>query len=786
MQAENEPPPAGGANRGARTSAPKAAAEKWELPGSGPPPKRAPSFSDDAPAHPKRASTGDSAALAALRLLTWPEMGLSVHDVLHWVPAPNAREERPANARLMLADREAQVVRLQACVRWLEAKGGGGSGAARAVQTPADGTAAELVRVRAALADALEAGRAAAAAAAGSEAAAAEARAEVAQLKAAASEQAAVAEAELRAARERLGAITSEAASLVAEASAYRSAATDAASSARSAVAISEARAAEAEAAAASAAAAAAATAAAVAERDDALARAAAAEAAAEAAKAEREGAAAAAARAAAAEAVQEAAAAAAAVRGAAADAAAARAEAESLRSQLAAAVAAAEAAEAKATAACASAAASASAASDSDARAAACEAARRAMHAEVQKLRGAVRVAARVRPPLPALPATPSSPSASSPSATPHTVVSYPSDRELRGRGLVLTAPPVAVGAPRAERDRPPPPPHAFAFDAVFPHGATNGDVFSEVAPVVRAALDGGRACVFAYGATGSGKTHTLLGSHGGGGERGVAAMACELLFREAIPHGRDGAAPALAITASALEVYNEEVHDLLAPLSAQPPPSGWDRGGASGGCATVPPSPSLSIELTPSGDDATAAGSRCVALACMADVDALLATASAARATGATLLNARSSRSHMVITLRLGAGGGVLNLVDLAGSERLSKSGAEGDAAKETAAINKSLSALADVVAAIASKAAFVPFRNSKLTRLLSPALGPDARVLMLVTVSPEPGSLGETLCSLRFAAKAATCELAAAHKRGEIGGLLASSTAKSAAKK
>jgi hypothetical protein len=157
-------------------------------------------------------------------------------------------------------------------------------------------------------------------------------------------------------------------------------------------------------------------------------------------------------------------------------------------------------------------------------------------------------------------------------------------------------------------------------------------------------------------------------------------------------------------------------------------------------------------------------------------AAVDAVLARAAKRRSVAATSMNAQSSRSHAVFTLHLrgehrGRGvalRGALHLVDLAGSERLDRSGAEGDRKRETAAINKSLSCLADVFTALGRKAPHIPFRNSRLTTLLAPCFRGDGKTLMLVNVSPTEASAFETLCSLRFAATVAQVELGRTRKR------------------
>ncbi|KAH9689582.1 kinesin-like protein KIN-14I [Citrus sinensis] len=141
--------------------------------------------------------------------------------------------------------------------------------------------------------------------------------------------------------------------------------------------------------------------------------------------------------------------------------------------------------------------------------------------------------------------------------------------------------------------------------------------------------------------------------------------------------------------------------------------------------------------------------------------------------RAVGATAMNDRSSRSHSCLTVHvqgrdLASGTilrGSMHLVDLAGSERVDKSEVTGDRLKEAQHINKSLSALGDVIASLAQKNAHVPYRNSKLTQLLQDSLGGQAKTLMFVHISPELEALGETISTLKFAERVATVELGAA---------------------
>ncbi|KAK8648716.1 hypothetical protein V6N13_129460 [Hibiscus sabdariffa] len=151
--------------------------------------------------------------------------------------------------------------------------------------------------------------------------------------------------------------------------------------------------------------------------------------------------------------------------------------------------------------------------------------------------------------------------------------------------------------------------------------------------------------------------------------------------------------------------------------------------------------------------------------------------------RIVGPTAFNERSSRSHSILTVHVHgkeivSGSifkGSLNLVDLAGSERVDKSKVQGDRMKEAQYINRSLSALGDVISALAQKSTHIPYRNSKLTQILQNSLGGHAKTLMLVHISPEPDAIGETVSTLKFAERVASIELGAARSNKETGDIL-----------
>ncbi|KAL6553951.1 Kinesin-like protein KIN-14M [Orobanche minor] len=261
---------------------------------------------------------------------------------------------------------------------------------------------------------------------------------------------------------------------------------------------------------------------------------------------------------------------------------------------------------------------------------------------------------------------------------------------------------------------------------------------------------------CIFAYGQTGSGKTHTMMGKPGPTDQKGLIPRSLEQVFETRQILQAQGWKYEMQV--SMLEIYNETIRDLLAPSRA-----GFDLSRAENAAKQY------AIKHDANGNthisDLTVIDVRS-----SKEVSYLLDRASQSRSVGRTQMNEQSSRSHFVFTLRIMGFNestdqqvqGVLNLIDLAGSERLSKSGSTGDRLKETQAINKSLSSLSDVIFALAKKEEHVPYRNSKLTYLLQPCLGGDSKTLMFVNVSPDPSSVGESLCSLRFAARVNACEI------------------------
>ncbi|XP_043700677.1 kinesin-like protein KIN-14Q isoform X2 [Telopea speciosissima] len=290
------------------------------------------------------------------------------------------------------------------------------------------------------------------------------------------------------------------------------------------------------------------------------------------------------------------------------------------------------------------------------------------------------------------------------------------------------------------------------FKFDSIFTPQANQAEVFEETAPLATSVLDGYNVCIFAYGQTGSGKTFTMEGTEE---SRGVNYRTLEELFR--IIKDRQGLFQ-YEISVSVLEVYNEQIRDLLVPGSqAGVTVKRLEIRQVAEGIHHVPGVVESHVNN-------------------MNEVWEVLQTGSSARAVGSTNANEHSSRSHCIHCVMV-KGENLINgectrsklwLVDLAGSERIAKTDVQGERLKETQNINRSLSALGDVISALATKSSHIPFRNSKLTHLLQDSLGGDSKTLMFVQISPKENDLSETLCSLNFASRVRGIELGPAKKQ------------------
>ncbi|KAF3454370.1 hypothetical protein FNV43_RR04817 [Rhamnella rubrinervis] len=286
------------------------------------------------------------------------------------------------------------------------------------------------------------------------------------------------------------------------------------------------------------------------------------------------------------------------------------------------------------------------------------------------------------------------------------------------------------------------------FEFDKVFPQEISQEDVFVEVEPILRSALDGHNVCVLAYGQTGTGKTFTMDGTNE---QPGIIPRALKELFHQASLDGTSS----LTFSMSMLEVYMGSLRDLLAPRPAC-------RAYAVTRC-------NLNIQTDPKGM-VEIEGLTEVQILDYAKAKWWYSRGRRARSTSWTTVNEASSRSHCLTRITIFRRGddskaktevSKLWMVDLGGSERLLKTGASGLTLDEGRAINLSLSALGDVIAALRRKRGHVPYRNSKLTQILKDSLGDSSKVMMLVHVSPCEEDVGETICSLCFAKRARAVE-------------------------
>lgn len=364
-------------------------------------------------------------------------------------------------------------------------------------------------------------------------------------------------------------------------------------------------------------------------------------------------------------------------------------------------------------------------------------ESLRRILFNQVQELKGNIRVMCRVRPVF-----------SNNADEGPVAKLTYP-DLDKESKELEIQGKEEKSSLGTITRKN-----HSFSFDRVFGPESQNQEVFEEISQLVQSALDGYNVCIFCYGQTGSGKTHTMSSADG------MIPRATHQIYETATNLKEKGWT--YTMEGSFVEVYNEEIHDLLGNSKD------FDK-------------KKHEIRHDEQRKQTTITGLKTVPLDSANTVESILKQAANNRSVAATKSNERSSRSHSVFILKLvgrnsttnETSEGTLNLVDLAGSERLKQSGAEGDRMKETQNINKSLSCLGDVIGALGQgkEGGHIPYRNSKLTYLLQYSLGGNSKTLMFVMASPLEAHLTETLTSLKFATKVHNTHIGTAKKSTKV---------------
>uniref|UniRef100_A0A8C3HTW3 Kinesin-like protein n=2 Tax=Emydidae TaxID=8476 RepID=A0A8C3HTW3_CHRPI len=286
--------------------------------------------------------------------------------------------------------------------------------------------------------------------------------------------------------------------------------------------------------------------------------------------------------------------------------------------------------------------------------------------------------------------------------------------------------------------------PPKTFTFDTVFGPESKQLDVYNLTArPIIDSVLEGYNGTIFAYGQTGTGKTFTMEGVRAVPELRGIIPNSFAHIFGHIAKAEGD---TRFLVRVSYLEIYNEEVRDLLGKDQTQR--------------LEVKERPDVGVYIK----DLSA-----YVVNNADDMDRIMTLGHKNRSVGATNMNEHSSRSHAIFTITIecsekGVDGnmhvrmGKLHLVDLAGSERQTKTGATGQRLKEATKINLSLSTLGNVISALVDgKSTHVPYRNSKLTRLLQDSLGGNSKTMMCANIGPADYNYDETISTLRYANRA-----------------------------
>ncbi|KAM7408248.1 hypothetical protein PAMA_002108 [Pampus argenteus] len=291
------------------------------------------------------------------------------------------------------------------------------------------------------------------------------------------------------------------------------------------------------------------------------------------------------------------------------------------------------------------------------------------------------------------------------------------------------------------------------YTFDMVFGPAAKQIEVYrSVVFPILNEVIMGYNCTVFAYGQTGTGKTFTMEGERSPNEQftweedplAGIIPRTLHQIFEKLSENGTE-----FSVKVSLLEIYNEELFDLLSP--------------------TEDVNERLQLFDDPRNKRGVVVkGLEEVTVHNKDEVYQILERGAAKRRTASTLMNAYSSRSHSVFSVTIHMKEitldgeelvkiGKLNLVDLAGSENIGRSGAVDKRAREAGNINQSLLTLGRVITALVEKRPHVPYRESKLTRILQDSLGGRTKTSIIATVSPSSSNLEETLSTLEYASRA-----------------------------
>lgn len=284
-----------------------------------------------------------------------------------------------------------------------------------------------------------------------------------------------------------------------------------------------------------------------------------------------------------------------------------------------------------------------------------------------------------------------------------------------------------------------------SFTFDATYDENTQQRIFYEESCfSIIECALEGFNSTIFAYGQTGCGKSFTMQGPSNAGDEmKGVIPNSFSHIF-QFIKESKD---VEFLIRCSYLELYNEEIRDLLCHPKTQ-----------------------TKCELKEDAQKGIFVKNLTdVVVESKEDLEAMLDKGLGNRTVASTLMNAESSRSHSIFTIVIEMTSkdkdtgkemiraGKLNLVDLAGSERQKKTGAKDATLKEGIKINLSLSALGNVISALSEGSKHIPYRDSKLTRLLQDSLGGNSKTMMIAAISPADYNYEETLSTLRYANRA-----------------------------